>query len=124
MEPSGSQERRRLPRILLPGGVRPDEDPHAPPIEILDISVGGIRYETDRRMPPGTRLWFWFDYFQVEFRATCEVAWAHLTDEGAWEHGARFVDLSPAEEKVVAVYVKDLEDLKAGLDSGTVPRQP
>lgn len=114
MDATGSNERRRLPRYLLPGGVRPDEDPHAPPIEILDISNGGIRFETDRRMPPGGQLWFWFDYYALEFRARCEVAWAHLTEAGAWEHGARFVGLSPAEQKVVDVYVHDLNEALQG----------
>lgn len=119
MDATGSHERRRLPRYLLPGGVRPDEDPHAPPIEILDISNGGVRFETDRRMPPGSQLWFWFDYYALEFRARCEVAWAHLTEEGAWDHGARFVGLSPAEQKVVDVYVHDLNEALQGRASRT-----
>jgi hypothetical protein len=102
------RERRRLPRYVLPGGVRPDEDSLAPPIEILDIGAGGIRFETDRRLPPGHRIRFWFDYYVMVFRVQCEVTWARLNLEGAWEHGARFVDLSRSETVVVERYVQEL----------------
>ncbi len=102
-------ERRRLPRYILPGGVRPEEDPTGPPFEILDIGVGGVRFETDRRLPPGHRLRFWFDYYLVEFRVQVEVAWARLTPLGAWEHGARFLGLARSERVVVEQYVEELQ---------------
>lgn len=121
MDSSGSHERRRLPRYILPGGVRPEEDPTAPPFEILDISIGGVRFETDRRLPPGHRIRFWFDYYDLEFRIQCEVAWARLSPEGAWEHGARFVDLSRADRTVISVYVEDLE--QALDEDSEAPRQ-
>ena len=107
---TGADERRRLPRYDLPGGVRPEEDSKAPPFEILDLSVGGIRFETDRRFPPGHRVRFWFDYYVLEFRVECEVAWARLSPAGAWEHGARFCDLTRAEKTVIGAYVDDLEE--------------
>ena len=109
MDVLGSHERRRLPRCILPGGVRPDEDPNSPPFEILDISEGGIRFETDRHLPQGHRLWFWFDYYVVEFRVQCEVSWSRLGRDGGWEHGARFVDTAPCELAILHMYVEDLQ---------------
>lgn len=106
MEPS---DRRRVPRYLLPGGVRPTEDPHAPPVHVLDFSLGGLRFESIRPMEAGTRLSFWFDYFDSVFRVHCEVAWSRPAEGGAWEHGARFVDLTPSEQQVVGAYVAALE---------------
>jgi hypothetical protein len=91
--------------------VRPDEDHLAPPIEILDIGAGGIRFETDRRIPPGHRVRFWFDYYVMAFRVQCEVAWTRLSLDGAWEHGARFVDLSRSETVVVERYVQELHQV-------------
>ncbi len=69
-------ERRRLPRYILPGGVRPEEDPTGPPFEILDIGVGGVRFETDRRLPPGHRLRFWFT--TIWWSSGCRSRWPGL----------------------------------------------
>lgn len=109
-------ERRRLPRFLLPGGVRP-EDSNTIPLDVLDISVGGVRFESDKKLPPGTEIEFWFDYYYFEFKLSCQVTWTRLADNGAWEHGAVFGDLSRAERIVIADYVRDLHaitDKQAG----------
>lgn len=109
MESTDGVERRRLPRYLLPGGVRPLEDPQAQPVQVLDFSIGGIRFESDLRSEPGTRLCFWFNFCDTRFRVHCEVAWSRPNPEGLWEHGAFFVDLVPSEHRVVGAYVEALE---------------
>lgn len=86
------------------------DEPHEPPFQVVDLSSGGVRFESDRRLPPGTRVAFWFDYYEVEFRVQAEVAWSHLMDGGGWEHGARFVGLSRAEQAIVDAYVDELSE--------------
>lgn len=104
-------DRRRLPRIQVPGGVPVADEPHEPPFQVMDISSGGVKFHTDRRLPQGTRMAFWFDYFDLEFRVRADVAWSKLLEDGCWEHGARFVELTRAEQAVIDEYVRELEEV-------------
>lgn len=103
-----SSDRRRLPRFIIPGGVRAEDDPLLPPFDIVDISIGGVKFETGRMLPIGSQMMFWFDYYDFVFKIVCEIAWSKRTESGSCEHGARFRQLSRAEQIVIGAYVKDL----------------
>ncbi len=105
------KDKRRMPRIVIPGGITVDNSPNTPPIEVLDISEGGIRFTSGQKLPENHEVEFWFDYYDFCFKIKCRVAWFKHTPEGAWEHGALFVHLTRAQFLTVQAYVQDLKQM-------------
>jgi hypothetical protein len=66
METGGAKERRRFPRLRRPGifeallyllGPSTDPKPAAPrPVQIIDLSAGGVKFRTDSAPVPGSRV--------------------------------------------------------------------
>ena len=108
---NNSKDKRRMPRIVIPGGISVDDSPNTPPIEVLDISEGGIRFTCGYKLPENYEVEFWFDYYDFAFKIKCRVAWFKHTPEGAWEHGALFVHLTRAQFLTVQAYVQDLKQM-------------
>jgi len=105
-------ERRGLPRFPIQGTLVLERNHEEYPIQLLDISKAGARFESDRQFSPESLVRILLDHFPVDVPLRALVAWSRPLDGGFFEHGVEFINLPRAE----SVLVEDFIVEKAGED--------
>lgn len=98
-------DRRGFPRFPLEGHVVVEDHDQEHPVRMLDISGGGVRFESSRAFAPETVIRVVLDYYPVDLPLRALIAWAKPGTEGMTEHGAEFINLPRAEKTLVTDFI-------------------
>ncbi len=101
------EDRRQHTRWPIRGVLVVEKQDQEFPIQLLDISRGGIRFEARCSFAPETLIRITLDYYPVDVPLRALVAWARPTPEGAVEHGAEFVNLPEAEQVLLRDFIDE-----------------
>lgn len=105
-QPKG-EDRRESPRFPIQGTLLLENQQEAHPIQLLDISSGGLRFEAVREFPRETLIRVILDYYPVDVPLRALVAWSKPGHDGSIEHGAEFVNLPRAEKTLVRGFIDE-----------------
>jgi hypothetical protein len=67
---------------------------------VLDISLTGIRFATDREIAKRTVVDVNINYNPINFMQKAHVVWSKKKTDGTYEHGAEFINI-PKERKLL-----------------------
>jgi hypothetical protein len=105
-------DRRLHPRYPLRAALDVEGDPEPIPVDLVDISLGGTRFLSRHPFPVQAGIRLIFDFWPVDFPLRALVIWQKPAGPDAWEHGAEFINVPPAEGTLVRHYI---EELRRGL---------
>jgi hypothetical protein len=99
-------ERRRSPRFAVAGGARLDR-PVALTVRLLDIGLNGVLMASSQRLEVGGRARLTTRLGAINVEADVEVrrVGAPRDDGGAYQLGARFVDLDAATRRAMQQFL-------------------
>lgn len=103
-----ADDRRGSPRFPIEGFVVVEDHSEQHPVRMLDISGGGVRFESEKEFAPETVIRIVLDYYPVDLPLRALVAWSKPGSEaGTKEHGAEFINLPRAEKTLVNEFIEE-----------------
>ena len=98
------EERRRSPRRTVQGGIV--IVPTTTTVQLLDVSVAGVLLQSDQRVEVGSEGSLSLTLDGSPFRASVHIQRVAAKGlEDGWHLGARFVDLTPDDRRLIARFM-------------------
>jgi len=77
---------------------------------VLDISLTGIRFSTDREIPRRTVVDVNINYNPINFMQKAHVVWAKKKSDGTFEHGAEFINIPKERKLLLEDHMMDIKE--------------